>query len=444
MAIGTPVAQGSGTTLAAAGLNTVSHVTLANIAVGDLIYALFSVTGFPAGTATATDTFGNTYTTQGEGGNSVGGVWDFACIVTTAIPLGSIITFTQPNSTAAGKDSLVTSVSGIGSASPDPVSNDLGFHTGTTNTVSTTGAQAVASSIVFAAVMVSVLGTTYTNSAGYTQINTGGSSVNSVLGLAYKIVSTSAVQTNVWSFSASRSSEAILKVFGAGSAISGTGAATLVLAGAGTGARGNAGTGAATLALLASASGTFIAPVTGTGAATLVLGASATGARGVLGSGASTLVLIGLGAGSTVTGTASATLKLTASAAGTVSNSGIGSATLILGASASGTVATAGRGAATLILTGAGAGSVAVVGVGSATLTITGDGTGTASLPPSAGKPHDVAIGLGDELFRRQLNARLPNYGNTLPDIGDMPDGYVFGVGSQLYQAQNGVWVAMS
>lgn len=123
--------------------------------------------------------------------------------------------------------------------------------------------------------------------------------------------------------------------------VTGTGAATLGITGAGSGAHGVAGTASATLAITASGSGTFTnPPVTGAGAASLTLTASGTGATGVAGQ---------------------------------------GSATLALGASASGGHGVAGQGAATLDLTGSGTGTVAlaaVTGTGSADLIIVGEGVG--------------------------------------------------------------------
>lgn len=140
--------------------------------------------------------------------------------------------------------------------------------------------------------------------------------------------------------------------------VTGTGSATLVLAGAGTGARGASGTAAATLILTGSASGTFSGPVTGTGSATLVLTGSATGARGSAGFGSATLILTG-------------------SAAGAVGVAGIGSATLILAGTATGARGAAGDGSAILILTGTGAGAVGAQGSGAGALILTGSGTGT-------------------------------------------------------------------
>ena len=56
--------------------------------------------------------------------------------------------------------------------------------------------------------------------------------------------------------------------------------------------------------------------------------------------------------------------------------------------------------------------------------------------------PHDVSIAQSPELFRRQINQRLPNYGDTLPDVDLSADGTLFVLtpGKVLYQLQNGAW----
>ncbi len=55
---------------------------------------------------------------------------------------------------------------------------------------------------------------------------------------------------------------------------------------------------------------------------------------------------------------------------------------------------------------------------------------------------HDVPIAQSPELFRRELNLRLPNYGDALPDPTKAADGtlFVLNPGKVLHQLQNGAW----
>lgn len=56
--------------------------------------------------------------------------------------------------------------------------------------------------------------------------------------------------------------------------------------------------------------------------------------------------------------------------------------------------------------------------------------------------PHDIPIAQSPELFRRQVNVRLPNFGTALPDVATAAEGtlFVLNPGKVLYQLQNGVW----
>lgn len=55
---------------------------------------------------------------------------------------------------------------------------------------------------------------------------------------------------------------------------------------------------------------------------------------------------------------------------------------------------------------------------------------------------HDIPIAQSPELFRREINLRLPAYGDALPDPAVSPDGklFVLNPGKVLYQLQNGAW----
>ena len=51
------------------------------------------------------------------------------------------------------------------------------------------------------------------------------------------------------------------------------------------------------------------------------------------------------------------------------------------------------------------------------------------------------------ETQRKRINRLLalygPSYGSTLPAVADSPDGRLFYIGSQGYQARDGAWVSL-
>lgn len=58
-----------------------------------------------------------------------------------------------------------------------------------------------------------------------------------------------------------------------------------------------------------------------------------------------------------------------------------------------------------------------------------------------------IADTKNQETQRKRINALFsayaPDYGSTLPDPLDKPDGALFYIGSQGYQNRSGAWVAL-
>lgn len=55
---------------------------------------------------------------------------------------------------------------------------------------------------------------------------------------------------------------------------------------------------------------------------------------------------------------------------------------------------------------------------------------------------HHIPIAQSPELFRREVNLRIPEFGTVLPDPTISPEGklFVLNPGKVLYQLQEGVW----
>jgi hypothetical protein len=131
----------------------------------------------------------------------------------------------------------------------------------------------------------------------------------------------------------------------------------------------------------------FVDPSSGTGAATLSLAGAGVGLTGFSGTGGVTFSLTGSGVAATgFTGSGARTLTLTGLGAGANGFLGAGAATLSLTASGAGVLGATGAGASVLSFTGAGVGVLGVTGTGAQTFApILGAGFGGTTVSGASG-----------------------------------------------------------
>lgn len=170
-----------------------------------------------------------------------------------------------------------------------------------------------------------------------------------------------------------------------GSGITGAGAGTMPLGGAGAGTVDVAGAGAGTMPMGGVGTGTV--DVAGAGAGTMPLGGAGDGTVAVTGAGAGTMPLGGAGAGvvgsAPVTGAGAGTMPMGGSGAGDVDVSGVGAGAMPMGGGGTAAAAVAGSGAGVMPVVGGGAGSVGsapATGTGAGTMPISGAGTATVAV----------------------------------------------------------------
>lgn len=230
MALGTPVNQGIagiGTTV-----TSINLTTLADMAAGDLF--VIAVMRASSGVLSASDSLGNTYTTQSEftDTESTNRLYFIRCKVTTPIPAGSTIVIANSVSTRFAV--AAASVSGT-DASPfdQQTAGNAGADTAPTSLA--TGALAQADEILFGAVAVnSGYGDTFTQPSGWTALTKGGTAGENGVHWGYKIVAATTAQTyGPGALSTSRTWLAGVTAYKAAAALAAPGGRALPLLGVG-------------------------------------------------------------------------------------------------------------------------------------------------------------------------------------------------------------------